>query len=51
MKVYLYSTCLGQAALGASAVSAAKLLALCGAQVVYKKDQTCCGQPMEMSRC
>lgn len=45
MKVYLYSTCLGQATLGASAVSAAKLLTRCGAQVVYKKDQTCCGQP------
>ncbi len=45
MKVYLYSTCLGQASLGFAVVSATKLLQKCGAQVVYKKDQTCCGQP------
>lgn len=45
MKVYLYSTCIGQASLGFMVVSAAKLLQKCGAEVVYKKDQTCCGQP------
>lgn len=45
MKVYLYGTCVGNASLGFSVVSAAKLLQRCGAQVVYKKDQTCCGQP------
>lgn len=44
-KVYLYSTCLGSATMGQMVVSAATLLQKCGVQVIFKKDQTCCGQP------
>lgn len=43
--VYLYATCLGSAAMGRMVVSAATLLQKCGAKVIFKKDQTCCGQP------
>lgn len=44
-KVYLYATCLGTAAMGRTIVNAIELLKLCGVEVVFKKDQTCCGQP------
>ncbi|AQW83043.1 (Fe-S)-binding protein [Campylobacter pinnipediorum] len=44
-KVYLYSTCLGSATMGITLVSAIKLLQREGIEVIYKKDQTCCGQP------
>ncbi|RAZ24237.1 (Fe-S)-binding protein [Campylobacter hyointestinalis] len=45
MKVYLYSTCLGQVSMNQMVLSAIELLQKCGAEVIYKKDQTCCGQP------
>jgi len=44
-KVYLFATCLGSAAMGRTVVSAIKLLQREGVEVIYKKDQTCCGQP------
>lgn len=44
-KVYLFATCLGSATKGRTLVSAIKLLQREGIEVIYKKDQTCCGQP------
>lgn len=44
-KVYLFATCLGSATMGRTVVSAIKLLQREGIEVIYKKDQTCCGQP------
>lgn len=45
MKVYLYSTCLGQAMMGSTIMNVVWLLKQAGYEVVFKKDQTCCGQP------
>lgn len=44
-KVYLYSTCLGSALMGRTIMNAIWLLKKAGYEVVFKKDQTCCGQP------
>jgi len=44
-RVYLFATCLGSAVMGRTVVSAIELLQREGVEVVYKKDQTCCGQP------
>lgn len=44
-RVYLYSTCLGAALMGRSVMSAVWLLKREGVEVVFKKGQTCCGQP------
>lgn len=45
MKVYFFGTCLGSAAYSEALVSSIKLLQHFGVEVIYKKDQTCCGQP------
>ncbi len=44
-KVYLYATCLGTAAMQETVLSATKLLRREGVEVIFKKNQTCCGQP------
>ncbi|ASM40069.1 (Fe-S)-binding protein [Campylobacter sp. RM12321] len=44
-KVYLFATCLGTAMMGKTVMSAVSLLRREGIEVIYKKDQTCCGQP------
>ena len=45
-RVFLwYSACLGVSALPDAALSAVKLLTHCGVKVIFKQDQTCCGQP------
>lgn len=44
-KVYLYATCLGLSAYGSAVKSAVKLLNKADIEVIFKKDQTCCGQP------
>ncbi len=44
-KVYFYATCLGSAAMQETITNAIKLLQREGIEVVFKKDQTCCGQP------
>lgn len=45
MKVYFFGTCLGNMAYSKALVSSIKLLQHFGAEVIYKKDQSCCGQP------
>ena len=45
MKVYFFSTCIGAAAFADTCVNSIKLLQKEGIEVVFKKDQTCCGQP------
>ncbi|RDU62423.1 (Fe-S)-binding protein [Helicobacter sp. MIT 14-3879] len=45
MKVYFFATCLGGIAYSDTCVNAIKLLQNAGAEVIFKKDQTCCGQP------
>lgn len=45
MKVYFFGTCLGNMAYSKALVSAVRLLQYFGAEVIYKKDQSCCGQP------
>lgn len=45
MKVYFFGTCLGNIAYSKALVSSIKLLQHFGCEVVYKKDQSCCGQP------
>lgn len=45
MKVYFFATCLGTAATSKMALAGVKLLINEGVEVVFKKDQTCCGQP------
>ncbi|WP_199768135.1 MULTISPECIES: (Fe-S)-binding protein [unclassified Helicobacter] len=45
MKVYFFGTCLGSMAYSKALVSSIKLLQHFGAEVIYKKDQSCCGQP------
>lgn len=44
-KVYFFSTCIGSMAYSNTCINAIKLLQKVGAEVVFKKDQTCCGQP------
>lgn len=44
-KVYFYATCLGNSIYTDTVVSAVKLLQREGVEVIFKKDQTCCGQP------
>lgn len=44
-KVYFFATCLGGAAYADTCLHAIKLLQREGVEVVFKKDQTCCGQP------
>lgn len=44
-KVYLYATCLGTVAMGKTIINVIKLLQREGLEVIFKKDQTCCGQP------
>lgn len=45
MKVYFFGTCLGNIAYSKALYSAVKLLQYFGAEVIYKKDQSCCAQP------
>lgn len=44
-KVYFYATCLGSAAMQTTVLNSIKLLRSAGVEVIFKKDQTCCGQP------
>ena len=44
-KVYFFATCLGNAIYTQTALNAIKLLRREGVEVIFKKDQTCCGQP------
>ena len=44
-KVYFFSTCIGTAACADTCINAIKLLQNAGVEVIFKKDQTCCGQP------
>ncbi|MCI7485251.1 MAG: (Fe-S)-binding protein [Helicobacter sp.] len=44
-KVYFFSTCIGTAVCANTCINAIKLLQKEGIEVVFKKDQTCCGQP------
>ena len=44
-KVYLFATCVCAAALPQTVISAIRLLQREGVRVVFRKDQTCCGQP------
>ena len=44
-KVYFFATCMGAGVFADTCVNAIKLLQNAGAEVIYKKDQTCCGQP------
>lgn len=45
MKVYFFATCLGGVAYSNTCINAIKLLQRQGVEVIFKKDQTCCGQP------
>ncbi|TLD80231.1 (Fe-S)-binding protein [Helicobacter sp. MIT 05-5293] len=45
MRVYFFSTCLGGVAYADTCMNAIRLLQKEGLEVVFKKDQTCCGQP------
>ncbi|WP_104695728.1 (Fe-S)-binding protein [Helicobacter salomonis] len=45
MRVYFFATCLGGAVFSQTALNCIKLLQKEGVEVVFKKDQTCCGQP------
>lgn len=45
MRAYFFATCLGGAAYSSTCINAIKLLQKEGVEVVFKKDQTCCGQP------
>lgn len=44
-QVNFFATCMGVSALPDAALSAVKLLTHCGVKVIFKQDQTCCGQP------
>lgn len=43
--VYFYATCLGSAAMQEMVLNGIKLLRKEGVEVIFKKNQTCCGQP------
>lgn len=45
MKVNFFATCLGAAIYSNASLNAIKLLRKENLEVVFKKDQTCCGQP------
>ncbi len=45
MRVYFFATCLGGIAFSSACANAIKILQKAGVEVVFKKDQTCCGQP------
>ncbi|CRF48292.1 Predicted L-lactate dehydrogenase, Fe-S oxidoreductase subunit YkgE [Helicobacter heilmannii] len=45
MRVYFFATCLGGAVFSQTALNCIKLLQREGVEVIFKKDQTCCGQP------
>lgn len=45
MKAYFFGTCLGSASYSTALMWSIKLLQHYGVEVIYKKDQTCCGQP------
>lgn len=45
MRVYFFGTCIGSIAFSNTCINAIKLLQREGVEVVFKKDQTCCGQP------
>lgn len=45
MKAYFFATCLGGMVYSKTCVNAIKLLQKEGVEVIFKKDQTCCGQP------
>ena len=45
MKVYFFATCLGGSVFTDTSVNAVKLLQREGVEVVFKSQQTCCGQP------
>lgn len=44
-KVYFFATCLGNAIFTQTSLNAIKLLRQEDVEVIFKKDQTCCGQP------
>lgn len=44
-KVYFFATCIGSAAYADTCVNAIKLLQREGIEVIFRKNQTCCGQP------
>ncbi len=44
-KVYFFATCLGGVAYADTCLNAIQLLQKEGVEVIFKKDQTCCGQP------
>lgn len=44
-KVYFFATCFGAAAYADTCLHAMQLLQKEGVEVIFKKDQTCCGQP------
>lgn len=43
--VNFFATCMGATALQDSVVSSIKLMQMYGAKIIFKKKQTCCGQP------
>ncbi|MDE6886902.1 MAG: (Fe-S)-binding protein [Helicobacteraceae bacterium] len=45
MKAYFFATCLGGVAYSNTCINAIKLLQKEGVEIIFKKDQTCCGQP------
>ncbi|GAD18026.1 (Fe-S)-binding protein [Helicobacter fennelliae] len=45
MRVYFFATCMGAGVFADTCLNAMKLLQNAGAEIIYKKDQTCCGQP------
>ncbi|MFC3847705.1 (Fe-S)-binding protein [Helicobacter baculiformis] len=45
MKVYFFATCLGGGLYSNTILNCVKLLRKEGVEVIFKKDQTCCGQP------
>lgn len=44
-KVYFYATCLGSAAMQETVLNGIRLLRKENVEVIFKKNQTCCGQP------
>lgn len=45
MKVYFFATCIGGAVYSNTCINVIKLLQKEGVEVIFKKNQTCCGQP------
>ncbi|RDU65401.1 oxidoreductase [Helicobacter didelphidarum] len=44
-RVYYFSTCIGSTACADTCINGIKLLQREGIEVIFKQDQTCCGQP------